>query len=199
MMELFLADYGLSSDEGIALMCLAEALLRVPDVATMDALIEDKIASSDWGAHLGQSSSSLINASTWALMLTGKVLKEPAQRSLADTLRATIKRLGEPVIRRAATQAMKVMGHQFVLGETIADAARRARAQEGRGYTYSYDMLGEAALTQADADTFFASYEAAIKHLADHCKKGNPCENPVFRSSCRHCIHDMKNCKRPGL
>ena len=150
----------------------------MPDAATMDDLIEDKIASSDWSAHLGKSNSSLINASTWALMLTGKVLKEPEQDGLTKTLRGVIARIGEPVIRRAATQAMKIMGHQFVLGQSIADAARRAKAQEDRGYTYSYDMLGEAALTQSDADTFFASYEAAIAHLASQASHNSPRENP---------------------
>lgn len=117
LMEVFLAEYGLSTDEGVALMCLAEALLRVPDAETIDALIEDKIAPSDWGKHLGKSTSSLVNASTWALMLTGKVLDE--ERSPIGALRGAIKRLGEPVIRTAVSRAMKEMGRQFVLGESI--------------------------------------------------------------------------------
>ena len=127
VMERFLADYGLSCDEGIALMCLAEALLRVPDAGTIDALIEDKIAGSDWAAHRGKSSSPLINASTWALMLTGKILDRSQDRTIGDTLRGAVKRVGEPAIRRAATQAMRVMGNQFVLGETIRsrNAARQ--------------------------------------------------------------------------
>ena len=149
LMEVFLAEYGLSTDEGIALMCLAEALLRVPDAETMDVLIEDKIAPSNWGKHLGQSASSLVNASTWALMLTGKVL-EDREPGVVGHLRAAVKRLGEPVIRRAVAQAMKEMGRQFVLGETIEAAMKRAEELEGKGYTYSYDMLGEAARTEGD-------------------------------------------------
>src|SRR5690606_38827327 len=130
LMEVFLAEYGLSTEEGIALMCLAEALLRVPDAETMDALIEDKIAPSDWGRHLGRSASSLVNASTWALMLTGKVLEEK-EPGIVGHLRGAVKRLGEPVIRRAVRPAMKEMGRQFVLGEaakTAEDAERYAQA-----------------------------------------------------------------------
>jgi RHH-type proline utilization regulon transcriptional repressor/proline dehydrogenase/delta 1-pyrroline-5-carboxylate dehydrogenase len=115
LMEVFLAEYGLSTEEGIALMCLAEALLRVPDAETIDALIEDKIAPSDWGKHLGHSASSLVNASTWGLMLTGKVLSDRAPGP-AGHLRGAIKRLGEPVIRSAVGRAMREMGRQFVLG-----------------------------------------------------------------------------------
>jgi len=125
LMEVFLAEYGLSTNEGVALMCLAEALLRVPDADTIDALIEDKIAPSAWGQHLGQSSSSLVNASTWALMLTGKVLQDGT--GIAATLKGAIKRLGEPVIRTAVGRAMKEMGAQFVLGETIEEAVKRGK------------------------------------------------------------------------
>ncbi len=125
-------------------MCLAEALLRVPDADTIDALIEDKIAPSDWGKHLGQSTSSLVNASTWALLLTGKVMDDQ-NTGLIGTLRGAVKRLGEPVIRTAVGRAMKEMGRQFVLGESITSAMKRAEGMENKGYTYSYDMLGEAA------------------------------------------------------
>jgi RHH-type transcriptional regulator, proline utilization regulon repressor / proline dehydrogenase / delta 1-pyrroline-5-carboxylate dehydrogenase len=165
-MEVFLAEYGLSTDEGIALMCLAEALLRVPDAATMDDLIEDKIAPSEWGRHLGHSSSPLVNASTWALMLTGKVLAEDREPGIAATLRSAVKRLGEPVIRAAVQRAMKEMGQQFVLGETIADAIRRGRAKAAQGFTFSYDMLGEAAMTAEDAAHYLAAYRGAIAALA---------------------------------
>ncbi|MFT5744172.1 MAG: RHH-type proline utilization regulon transcriptional repressor/proline dehydrogenase, partial [Paracoccaceae bacterium] len=140
LMEVFLAEYGLSTDEGIALMCLAEALLRVPDADTIDALIDDKIAPSDWGTHLGKSASSLVNASTWALMLTGRVLDD--DRGMAQPLRRAIKRLGEPVIRTAVARAMREMGRQFVLGEDISKAMKRAAGMEELGFTYSYDMLG---------------------------------------------------------
>ena len=165
LMEVFLAEYGLSTEEGIALMCLAEALLRVPDAPTMDALIEDKIAPSDWGRHLGRSASSLVNASTWALMLTGRVLDEGGP-GIAGHLRAAIRRVGEPVIRIAAQRAMREMGRQFVLGETIESAMARARELESRGYSYSYDMLGEAARTEADARRYHLAYTRAITAIA---------------------------------
>ncbi|WP_170368030.1 bifunctional proline dehydrogenase/L-glutamate gamma-semialdehyde dehydrogenase PutA [Ruegeria arenilitoris] len=177
LMEVFLAEYGLSTDEGIALMCLAEALLRVPDADTIDALIEDKIAPSDWGKHLGHSSSSLVNASTWALMLTGKVLDE-GKASPVSALRGAIKRLGEPVIRTAVGRAMKEMGRQFVLGETIQSAMKRAAGMEAKGYTYSYDMLGEAARTEADAARYHLSYSRAIAAIADACTQDDIRANP---------------------
>ncbi len=177
MMEVFLAEYGLSTDEGVALMCLAEALLRVPDADTIDALIEDKIAPSDWGKHLGHSSSSLVNASTWALMLTGKVLDE-GQTSPVSVLRGAIKRLGEPVIRTAVGRAMKEMGRQFVLGETIQSAMKRAKGMEDKGYTYSYDMLGEAARTEADAARYHLSYSRAITAIAEACVHDDIRANP---------------------
>ncbi len=177
LMEVFLAEYGLSTDEGVALMCLAEALLRVPDADTIDALIEDKIAPSDWGKHLGQSSSSLVNASTWALMLTGRVLDDD-KTSPVSALRGAIKRLGEPVIRTAVGRAMKEMGRQFVLGETIHSAMKRARGMEDKGYTYSYDMLGEAARTEADAARYHLSYSRAIAAIAEACTHKDIRENP---------------------
>ncbi len=177
LMEVFLAEYGLSTEEGIALMCLAEALLRVPDAETMDALIEDKIAPSDWGRHLGKSASSLVNASTWALMLTGKVL-EDREPGVVGHLRAAVKRLGEPVIRRAVAQAMKEMGRQFVLGETIGAAMKRAAELEAKGYTYSYDMLGEAARTEGDARRYHLSYSQAITAIAAAAKGADIRANP---------------------
>lgn len=177
LMEVFLAEYGLSTDEGVALMCLAEALLRVPDTATIDALIEDKIAPSDWARHLGQASSPLVNASTWALMLTGKVLDD-SPPGPAGHLRAAIKRLGEPVIRTAVGRAMKEMGAQFVLGETITAAMARGAAQEAQGYTYSYDMLGEAAQTEADAARYHLAYSEAITALASAARSGDIRTNP---------------------
>ncbi|WP_225029791.1 bifunctional proline dehydrogenase/L-glutamate gamma-semialdehyde dehydrogenase PutA [Xinfangfangia pollutisoli] len=177
LMEVFLAEYGLSTDEGIALMCLAEALLRVPDAETMDALIEDKIAPSDWGRHLGRSASSLVNASTWALMLTGRVL-EDREPGVVGHLKAAMKRLGEPVIRTAVSRAMKEMGRQFVLGETIEKAMARAAELEARGYSYSYDMLGEAARTEADARRYHLAYSRAITAIAAAAKGGDIRANP---------------------
>ncbi|MEM9967390.1 MAG: bifunctional proline dehydrogenase/L-glutamate gamma-semialdehyde dehydrogenase PutA [Pseudomonadota bacterium] len=177
LMEVFLAEYGLSTDEGVALMCLAEALLRVPDAETIDALIEDKVAPSDWGLHLGRSTSSLVNASTWALMLTGRVLDDE-QRGPVRHLRAAIKRLGEPVIRAAVSRAMKEMGRQFVLGEDIKAAMHRAQGMEAQGFTYSYDMLGEAALTEADANRYYLSYSRAISAIAKRCTHQDIRQNP---------------------
>jgi len=178
LMESFLAEYGLSTDEGVALMCLAEALLRVPDATTMDALIEDKIAPSAWGAHLGHSSSSLVNASTWALMLTGKVLADEEGTGVAATLHGAIKRLGEPVIRTAVTRSIKELGHQFVLGRTIKEARERGEKLARKGYRFSYDMLGEAALTEADARKYAQAYEQAIEALAKECRAGDFVQNP---------------------
>ncbi len=172
LMEVFLAEYGLSTDEGVALMCLAEALLRVPDPDTIDALIEDKIAPSDWGQHLGHSSSTLVNASTWALMLTGRVLDD-TRPGVAGTMRQAIKRLGEPVIRTAVARAMREMGAQFVLGETMTSAMTRAAKMEAKGYTYSYDMLGEAARTDADAQRYFDAYAGAIRAAGGQSDTGD--------------------------
>ncbi len=177
LMEVFLAEYGLSTDEGIALMCLAEALLRVPDAETIDALIEDKIAPSDWGKHMGHSTSPLVNASTWALMLTGKVLHEDKKGPVGH-LRGAIKRLGEPVIRTAVARAMKEMGRQFVLGENIQAAMDRAKGMEKKGYSYSYDMLGEAARTDADATRYHLSYSRAITAIATACTNKDIRSNP---------------------
>ncbi|QFT59215.1 Bifunctional protein PutA [Sulfitobacter sp. THAF37] len=177
MMEVFLAEYGLSTDEGVALMCLAEALLRVPDADTIDALIEDKIAPSDWGRHMGHSTSSLVNASTWALMLTGRVLDDD-QPGPVRHLRAAIKRLGEPVIRTAVSRAMKEMGRQFVLGEDIEAAMKRAAGMEKKGFTYSYDMLGEAARTERDAKRYHLSYSRAISAIATACTHEDIRKNP---------------------
>jgi RHH-type proline utilization regulon transcriptional repressor/proline dehydrogenase/delta 1-pyrroline-5-carboxylate dehydrogenase len=164
LMEVFLSAYGLSTKEGVALMCLAEALLRVPDSETMDDLIRDKIAPHDWSAHSGEASSIFVNASTWALMLTGRVLEE-GEGGIEGTLRAMVRRLGEPVIRKAVAAAMREMGEQFVLGRTIPEALRRGRSMSARGYLYSYDMLGEAARTEADALRYHRAYADAISTL----------------------------------
>ena len=169
LMESFLAEYGLSTSEGVGLMCLAEALLRVPDAQTIDDLIRDKIEPSDWGAHLGRSSSPLVNASTWALMLTGRLLDEDAQAGPVGALRGLVRRLGEPVVRLAVAQAMKALGQQFVLGQTIGDAIRRGQPMREQGCTYSYDMLGEAARTAADAARYQQSYAQALAALEPGC------------------------------
>ena len=176
-MESFLNEYGLSSKEGVALMCLAEALLRVPDAETIDELIQDKIGPADWEKHMGHSSSTLVNASTWALMLTGHVLSEGEEQGLGRTLRGMVKRMGEPVVRTAVGQAMRQMGQQFVLGRSIEEAMERASRMEAKGYSYSYDMLGEAARTEADARRYHLSYSDAISAIAKACK-GDIRDNP---------------------
>ncbi|WP_445190655.1 trifunctional transcriptional regulator/proline dehydrogenase/L-glutamate gamma-semialdehyde dehydrogenase [Sphingobium sp. HWE2-09] len=155
-------EYALSSQEGVALMCLAEALLRIPDAATRDALIRDKIADGDWGAHLGGDKSLFVNAATWGLVVTGKLVGSVDDRGLGAALARLVARAGEPVIRRGVDLAMRMMGEQFVTGETIKEALKRARALEAKGFAYSYDMLGEAATTAADAARYYADYEQAI-------------------------------------
>ncbi len=155
-------EYDLSSQEGIALMCLAEALLRVPDQATRDALIRDKIGAGDWRAHIGRSPSPFVNAATWGLVVTGKLVGPVDETGLAAALNRLLARGGEPVVRRGVDMAMRMMGEQFVSGQTIDEALRAARRLEARGYRYSYDMLGEAAVTAADAGRYFADYERAI-------------------------------------
>ncbi len=177
LMENFLGEFGLSTKEGIALMCLAEALLRIPDAETIDALIADKISSSNWDAHLGKASSSLVNASTWALMLTGRVLSDEDDRGLISTLQNLVRRVGEPVIRTAVGQAMRELGKQFVLGETIDSALTRSKTMEENGYTYSYDMLGEAAISDEDARHYHLAYADAITEIAKHAS-GDIRDNP---------------------
>ena len=157
-----LQEFALSSQEGVALMCLAEALLRIPDAATRDALIRDKIGSSNWQAHLGQSPSLFVNAATWGLLFTGKLVATHSDSGLSAALRKLVARGGEPLIRKGVDMAMRLMGEQFVTGETIAQALDNARPREAEGFRYSYDMLGEAAMTAVDAQAYLAAYEAAI-------------------------------------
>lgn len=157
-----LQEFSLSSQEGVALMCLAEALLRIPDKATRDALIRDKISNGQWEPHLGKSPSLFVNAATWGLLITGKLVATHSEGSLGASLGRLIGRGGEPLIRKGVDMAMRMMGEQFVTGETIAEALSNARRMEAEGFRYSYDMLGEAALTTADAERYYASYEQAI-------------------------------------
>ena len=167
VMQAFLVEYGLSSREGVALMCLAEALLRIPDTETIDDLIKDKIVGSDWASHLGTSTSSAVNASTWALHLAGKVLGG-SREGLAGVLHQAVRRLGKPVIRTAIAHAMRQLGHRFVLGRDMREAKARAAPREAGGYTYSYDMLGEAARTAEDAQRYHAAYSDSIVALEGH-------------------------------
>ncbi|MCQ8240164.1 trifunctional transcriptional regulator/proline dehydrogenase/L-glutamate gamma-semialdehyde dehydrogenase [Rhizosaccharibacter radicis] len=160
--EALIQQYALSSQEGVALMCLAEALLRIPDRATRDALIRDKIATGDWQSHAGQSPSLFVNAATWGLIVTGKLTATASEQSLSNALTRLIGRGGEPVIRRGVDMAMRMMGEQFVTGQTIGEAIRNSRRMEKQGYRYSYDMLGEAAMTAADAERYYKDYENAV-------------------------------------
>ena len=155
-------EFALSSHEGVALMCLAEALLRIPDDATRDALIRDKLASGNWAAHLGGGKPLFVNAATWGLVITGKLTASVDATGLGHALTRMVHRLGEPVIRRGVDTAMRMMGEQFVMGETIADALARARRREAQGFAFSYDMLGEAAATAEDAARYLNAYTSAI-------------------------------------
>jgi RHH-type proline utilization regulon transcriptional repressor/proline dehydrogenase/delta 1-pyrroline-5-carboxylate dehydrogenase len=160
-----LQEFALSSQEGVALMCLAEALLRIPDAATRDALIRDKISQGNWQQHLGQSPSLFVNAAAWGLLLTGRLVATHSDAGLSAALRRVVGRSGEPLVRKGVDMAMRMMGEQFVTGQTIEQALKRAREREAEGFRYSYDMLGEAALTAADAKRYLAAYEAAIHSI----------------------------------
>ncbi len=167
-LDAFLRQYDLSSQEGVILMCLAEALLRIPDDATADKLIADKIAAGDWASHLGDAESLFVNASTWGLMLTGRIVR-PSDSDMRDPRGIVARiagRIGEPVLRTAFRQAMRIMGHQFVMGRTIDEALKRTRDPDHRLYRHSFDMLGEAALTKGDAERYFDAYRAAIARVA---------------------------------
>ena len=183
--DAFMHEYELSSNEGVALMCLAEALLRIPDAETADRLIRDTILGVQWEKHLGISDSLFVNASTWALMLTGRVIEMDAPADGQDNpsgfltlVGKLVARSGEPVIRQALTQAMRILGRQFVMGRTIGDALQRAVEFETRGYSYSYDMLGEAAHTAADAEGYFDAYAAAITAIGTAADGMGPIQGP---------------------
>ncbi len=173
--DAFLQQYDLSSEEGVLLMCIAEALLRIPDADTADRLIADKITSAQWQDHLGESDSLFVNASTWGLMLTGQLLtlSNATITNPAKFLGKLASRAGEPVVRTAMRQAMRIMGHQFVMGRTIDEAIYRSQKKQGKDYRYSFDMLGEAALTESDAARYLESYSSAIDSI------GNSVETPV--------------------
>jgi RHH-type transcriptional regulator, proline utilization regulon repressor / proline dehydrogenase / delta 1-pyrroline-5-carboxylate dehydrogenase len=165
--DAFTQEYSLSSEEGVMLMCLSEALLRVPDAETADRLIRDKIAGGEWGTHRGRSDSLFVNASTWGLMLTGSLVgADPKSWDFDDIWRRMVARLGEPVIRRAIIASVRMLGGQFVLGRTIEEALKEARPLAQKGYRFSFDMLGEAAFTRADADRYYAHYRNALRAIA---------------------------------
>ena len=169
-------EYALSSQEGVALMCLAEALLRIPDDATRDALIRDKISGGDWSAHLGGGRPLFVNAATWGLIVTGKLTGTVNEQGLASALTRLVARLGEPVIRSGVDMAMRMMGEQFVTGQTIDEALRNAKAREEHGYRFSFDMLGEAAMTAEDAARYCAAYEQAIHAIGKADARRGPCD-----------------------
>ncbi|WJV56170.1 trifunctional transcriptional regulator/proline dehydrogenase/L-glutamate gamma-semialdehyde dehydrogenase [Prodigiosinella aquatilis] len=162
MIQSLLQEFSLSSQEGVALMCLAEALLRIPDKPTRDALIRDKISTGNWQSHVGHSSSLFVNAATWGLLFTGKLVATHNETRLSGSLNRIISKSGEPLVRKGVDMAMRLMGEQFVTGETIAEALANARKLEEQGFRYSYDMLGEAALTAEDAEAYLLSYQQAI-------------------------------------
>lgn len=167
-LDAFMQEYDLSSQEGVLLMCVAEALLRIPDSLTAERLIEDKLGEADWQSHLGRSDSLFVNASSWGLMLTGKLvtLDNNIRGNVSGAFRKLINKSGEPVVRLAIRQAMRIMGHQFVMGRSIEDAMSRANKKSNRQYRYSFDMLGEAALTEPDAKRYFNAYADAIKRIS---------------------------------
>ena len=179
LLERFLAEYGLADDEGIALMCLAEAFLRTPDAPTLDALIADKIGGGDWSRHLGKAASGLVNASTWALLLTGRTFRRiPAEaKDLGALMRGIVQRLGEPLARHVVGEALRILARQFVLGRTIDEALDAAGAANDAGYLHSFDMLGEAAATAADAQRYFWAYENAIAAIATRARASDPHAN----------------------
>jgi len=178
--DALLNEFSLSTEEGVVLMCLAEALLRVPDKETADSLIRDKLADGDWSSHIGNSDSLFVNASSWGLLLTGKLVNYSDEKKKAQfgLLKKTVGRLGEPVIRKAVRYAMKIMGTQFVMGHNINGAIERAVETEAKGYTYSYDMLGEGARTMRDADRYFDAYMTAIDAIGVAARGKGPQKSP---------------------
>lgn len=179
-LDAFLQEFKLSSQEGIAMMCLAEALLRIPDKGTADALIQDKLQHGNWQSHIGNSDSLFVNASSWGLMLTGKFVKlnRRLTRNPGEYVSKLLAQSGEPLIRAAMIKAMQIMGQQFVLAETMPAALKRAKEHENKGYRYSYDMLGEAARTAADADFYGQSYSDAIDKIGQNQPPGNAINSP---------------------
>lgn len=195
--DAFLQQYSLETQEGIILMCLAEALLRIPDAATADALIEDKLSGAKWDEHLSKSDSVLVNASTWGLMLTGKIvsLDKKIDGSPSNLLGRLVNRLGEPVIRQAMMAAMKIMGKQFVLGRTMKEALKNSEDKRKLGYTHSYDMLGEAALTRKDAEKYYTDYANAITELGAQSYNENESPRPTIsiKLSALHPRYEVAN------
>lgn len=188
MVQGLLQEFSLSSQEGVALMCLAEALLRIPDKATRDALIRDKISNGNWQSHIGRSPSLFVNAATRGLLFTGKLVSTHNEASLSRSLNRIIGKSGEPLIRKGVDMAMRLMGEQFVTGETIAEALANARKLEEKGFRYSYDMLGEAALTAADAQARRFPISRRFTPLVKRLTVVASMKVRAFQSSCRRYI-----------
>ncbi|AMN49752.1 bifunctional proline dehydrogenase/L-glutamate gamma-semialdehyde dehydrogenase PutA [Psychrobacter sp. P2G3] len=187
MVDSLLLEYSLDTQEGILLMSLAEALIRVPDNYTADALIRDKMSVADWKKHLKDDNGFMVNASTWGMMMTGRVVSIDSSTTASGFLDRMTKKMGEPMIRGAMQKAMRIMGHQFVLGETIEDANKNSQPYRNKGYTYSFDMLGEAAITHKDAEKYFNDYLHAIKSTADvKVKEGMPKPSVSIKLSALH-------------
>ncbi|HEX7341882.1 MAG TPA: bifunctional proline dehydrogenase/L-glutamate gamma-semialdehyde dehydrogenase PutA [Rhodanobacteraceae bacterium] len=193
----FMQKYDLSSSEGMLLMCVAEALLRIPDKDTADKLIRDKLAEADWKKHLGTSKSLFVNASTWGLMLTGHIVTLPdaTRRDYQSAIKRLVNRVGEPIVRMAVRQALRLMGQQVIMGRSIEAGVARAQKGSNANYRYSFDMLGEAALTQPDADRYLADYHRAIDVLGKHPKAGDVLEAPSVsvKLSALHPRYDVAN------
>ena len=187
MVDSLLLEYSLDTQEGILLMSLAEALIRVPDNYTADALIHDKMSVADWKKHLKNDNGFIVNASTWGMMMTGRVVSIDSNTTASGFLDRMTKKMGEPVIRSAMQKAMRIMGHQFVLGETIEGANKNSQPYRNKGYTYSFDMLGEAAITHRDAEKYFNDYLHAIKATASiKVKEGMPKPSVSIKLSALH-------------
>ncbi len=187
LVDSLLLEYSLDTKEGVLLMSLAEALIRVPDSYTADALIADKMSLGDWKVHLRKENDFVVRALTWGLILTGKIVQIDETETATNFLERMVKKMGEPTIRMATYKAMKIMGHQFVLGETIEKANRNSKSYREKGYTYSFDMLGEAAITQKDADRYFADYLHAVQAVAKiEAKKGMPKPSVSIKLSALH-------------
>lgn len=196
-LDSFVHEYDLSTEEGVILMCLAEALLRVPDKENINRLIRDKISKADWSERIGKSDSFFVNAATWGLMLTGKILSPAKTGSsvLAKGLKRFVEKSSEPVIRKSVLQAMRILGKQFVMGQTIEEALKRAIKFEAEGYRFSYDMLGEAARTSLDAERYFQAYQASIAEIRNAAKSANLYENPGIsvKLSALHPRYEVSN------
>ena len=176
--DALMLEFSLDSREGVALMCLAEALLRIPDVDTRDLLIRDKIGTGNWQSHLWQSPSLFVNAAAWGLLVTGRLVDTRAENLLEQALGTMLRKGGEPLVRRAVDVAMRMLGRQFVTGRTIEEAIANSKDREARGFRYSYDMLGEGAVTADDADAYFRAYEHAIHAIGRHAQGRGPIESP---------------------